>query len=462
VRIPDEAVSGMVFVSTRNGRSSGVLFTNRTEIPVVKSGPAKPGEPYIQTISPESGYIGSLLVISGINFGLDRGSSKVNFTWIEEKTGVNTGLTGKTYFIAAKNYDLNYQSWTDREIRVRVPDGASSGNVFLETDKGSSNSVYFEVERAGGTKLFLNKRTYSIQYSVVIDNVASDPDNGLYIWMPRIQGSSSQRNIQIISQEPVPLFSNIDDTILFFLKDLKPEENYTISENVIFDRYAIEINIVPSKVRYKYNRSSRLYKYYTEPDPLVNSGDKRIKRLAGKIAGKERNPYRKAKLVYNYVRARLKQSKDSLKNLDEVLDKRKGDSFNYAILFCALNRALGIPARPIGGIVVDKSRNSIRHFWAEIYLEGIGWLPVDPFLGDNNYLVPLSRDKNPGNYFFGNLDNRHIVLSRGTVVIKQMNPNGRQVRRTGRPDLQTVHEEAIGNIYSYNARWHNIQILGVY
>ncbi|MCD6120462.1 MAG: IPT/TIG domain-containing protein [Spirochaetales bacterium] len=462
VQIPDEAASGMVFVNTKNGRSNGSLFTNKSEIPIVKSGPAKPGEPFIQSVSPNSGSIGTLLTLSGINFGLEQGASRVYFTWIEEKTGISTDINSKTDFTPAVNYDFDYESWTDREVKVRVPDGTSSGNMFLETDKGKSNSIYFEVKRSLGTKLFMDKRTYSIQYSVVVDNIKADPDNGLYIWMPKIQSSSAQRNIKLISQDPLPLFPDINGTSLFYFSNLHPGDSYKISENLIFERYAVKTDINPSRIKSRYDESSRLYKHFTEPDPLVNSSNTRIKRLARSIAGKELNPYRRARLVYNYVRRRLKQSAEPLKDLNEVIDKREGNSYNYAILFCALNRALGIPSRPVGGIVIDKSRNSIRHFWAEFYIDGMGWLPVDPFLGDNNYVVPLSTEINPGTYFFGNLDNRHIAFSKGYVVLKQMNPNGRQVKREGRPDLQNVHEEAVGNIYSYSTTWHNIEILGIY
>ncbi|KKL94786.1 hypothetical protein LCGC14_1861220, partial [marine sediment metagenome] len=43
---------------------------------------------------------------------------------------------------------------------MRVPDGASSGNLTVVTDKGKSNSVYFEVKDEAGAKLFGSKRIY--------------------------------------------------------------------------------------------------------------------------------------------------------------------------------------------------------------------------------------------------------------------------------------------------------------
>src|SRR5512136_3077497 len=80
LRIPDDVSSGMVRVITRRGKSRGILFTNREQVPVVISGPVKAGEPYIRSIDPPSGSVGTLLDLSGMNFGQDRGGARVLFT----------------------------------------------------------------------------------------------------------------------------------------------------------------------------------------------------------------------------------------------------------------------------------------------------------------------------------------------------------------------------------------------
>jgi len=224
----------------------------------------------------------------------------------------------------------------------------------------------------------------------------------------------------------------------------------------------VETKVIPSKVSYKYDTSSRLYKEYTKPGVIIPSDEARIKKLAGAIVGKERNPYRRARLVYNYVRLRLKQSDRREKSVDDTLNKRKGDSYNYSILFTTFLRALKIPARPVAGVVVTNERKAIRHYWNEFYINGIGWIPVDPYLGDKNILVSLPVEINASNYYFGNLDNSHLTFSKGVVVPKQMNPNGNRLKREERPDLLMYHEEAVGNLYSYSSYWNNIEVLGIY
>lgn len=61
-----------------------------------------------------------------------------------------------------------------------------------------------------------------------------------------------------------------------------------------------------------------------------------------------------------------------------TLIRRRGDSSNRAELFVAMARSLGIPARPVAGLLVSGGRFRYRA-WAEVWLDG--WVPVDPSLG---------------------------------------------------------------------------------
>jgi transglutaminase-like putative cysteine protease len=46
-----------------------------------------------------------------------------------------------------------------------------------------------------------------------------------------------------------------------------------------------------------------------------------------------------------------------------------------------------------------------NHVWAEFYLENIGWIPVDPTIGQSQ---PAKHD-----YYFGSMDNQRVILSKG-------------------------------------------------
>ncbi len=72
------------------------------------------------------------------------------------------------------------------------------------------------------------------------------------------------------------------------------------------------------------------------------------------------------------------------KNVDEIIKRGHAECRGYALLFTGLCRAADVPARPIWGMLrvppgTDKKFGGIvSHNWAEVYIAGAGWLPVDP------------------------------------------------------------------------------------
>jgi len=463
LRIPEDVSSGMVRVITKNGKSKGLLFTNKEQVPVVLSGPGKPGQPYLSTLEPEAGSVGTLLTLSGMNFGLQRGSSQVVFTWISGDEIRDYTEVDDSSLIPAMDYDLDYEQWSDREIRVWVPDGASSGHLLVITDKGRSNAVFVEIESAAGTKLFPEKRTYAVQYSMEVGSVSADGDNTLSLWIPQLVQAPEQREIQLVSQEPDPLFDNVNGVKLFNFENLSADKTYTIFQSFMVDRYSVETKVNIAKVPTNYDTTRRLYKKYTSADMIVPATDEGIVKISSSVVGRERNPYRKAREIYRYVVTRLQvdpeyQEYDILKAVED----RKGNPYVYAILFCALTRSQGIPARPVAGYLVDRDLQAARHYWAEFYLETVGWIPVDPILAEGKIRVNIPPEVDPYAYFFGNLDFNHLALSKGLIDLNQMNPQGRVVTRTDIPSLQVIHEEVTGALASYNAYWSDLQVLGIY
>ncbi|MCD6444875.1 carboxypeptidase regulatory-like domain-containing protein, partial [Candidatus Bathyarchaeota archaeon] len=64
-----------------------------------------------------------------------------------------------------------------------------------------------------------------------------------------------------------------------------------------------------------------------------------------------------------------------------LIKQKRGTCTNFSILFVAMCRAMGIPAR----LVRDNSISSVTHAWSEFYIEGRGWVHVDPTAGYFNY-----------------------------------------------------------------------------
>lgn len=77
-------------------------------------------------------------------------------------------------------------------------------------------------------------------------------------------------------------------------------------------------------------------------------------------------------------------------SVDEIVKRGHAECRGYTMLFAALCRAAGIPARPVWGVLfVDKTCKS--HNWDEVYIAGVGWVPVDPQAMETFGWLPINR-----------------------------------------------------------------------
>lgn len=105
---------------------------------------------------------------------------------------------------------------------------------------------------------------------------------------------------------------------------------------------------------------------------FVEVDDPRIQKLAQGL--RRSNERKTAKAIYEWVRDNLEYAGYLAEDLGALhaLSTGKGDCTEYAALVVALARALGMPARMLGGYVVDRDiviRPQDFHNWAELYFE---------------------------------------------------------------------------------------------
>ncbi|MDZ4782873.1 MAG: transglutaminase-like domain-containing protein [Planctomycetia bacterium] len=114
--------------------------------------------------------------------------------------------------------------------------------------------------------------------------------------------------------------------------------------------------------------------------PSIQSDAASIRELAATIVGDETDPIRRAELIVKWIGGNLRPSyAANASTATAVLERKAGDCTEYALLFTALARAAGVPARQIGGVVYTDDPKPLFawHAWAEIH-DGHGWVSVDP------------------------------------------------------------------------------------
>lgn len=115
------------------------------------------------------------------------------------------------------------------------------------------------------------------------------------------------------------------------------------------------------------------------PELLVQSDDPRIQGQARRIVGRERRAGLVAGLLTAWVYDNLeKRVTVSVPSAARVLEDRSGDCNEHTVLYVALARALGLPARTAAGVVYLRGRFYF-HAWPEVWLGE--WVAVDPTLG---------------------------------------------------------------------------------
>jgi hypothetical protein len=202
---------------------------------------------------------------------------------------------------------------------------------------------------------------------------------------------------------------------------------------------------------------------YLAPDALVPSAAPAIQALAKNILRGERGSWRAARLVWDWLKANLAWSEGRAreKTLDALADRR-ADSYSYAIIAAALLRAAGLPTLPVAGYLVDPSRRAVRHYWAEVYIYGLGWVPLDPILGSGASPGGVRVPWEDRSRYFGGLDNRHIAFSRGLSVLAPLSPSGKRVSKERRWSFQSFYEESSGALSAYSSYWGDVEVTGMY
>lgn len=269
----------------------------------------------------------------------------------------------------------------------------------------------------------------------------------LRVWIPLPMATQRQSDIEILStSQPDYTLSDgrsVHNTIYFEGPAPAAEGDtatfsYTGAYTTAGEFFAEED--ILARIR-PYDTSSELYRTYTatEAPHIV-----RLPYLARAIAGDETNPYRISEKVFDFISyfpwagARDYSTIDCIPTY--VLHEGHGDCGQVALLYISLMRTLGIPARWESGWMIHPGEKNY-HDWAEVYFEGIGWVPVDPSFGRCS---SASRPETVGFYSHG-MDAHRFATNRG--ICGALYPAKRYVR-SETVDLQPGEVECTsGNLY---------------
>ncbi|HSB77070.1 MAG TPA: transglutaminase-like domain-containing protein [Terriglobales bacterium] len=268
-------------------------------------------------------------------------------------------------------------------------------------------------------------RHFTFHYAVMVRN--PKPGARLRLWIP-LAHSGPYQKVRILglhcdlpcrkAMEPVH-----GNHLLYAsaLRATAPEYRFAIDYEVVRKEHVALVGGRP--VVHQARLAQGVLARYLRPDRLVPTTGVPAQIASAQIAGL-RTPLERARALYDYVLHNMRYDKSGTGwGRGDVLyacDAKKGNCTDFHSLFISLARSQGIPARfEIGFALPDERRagNILGyHCWADFYLPGVGWVPVDI---SEAWQQPARRE-----YFFGAHDASRVQFTLGRDLILSPRQDG--------------------------------------
>jgi transglutaminase-like putative cysteine protease len=252
-----------------------------------------------------------------------------------------------------------------------------------------------------------------LTYSIDVDVNAIPDGKMIRCWMPfPREGNARQKNLKLISTEPenAKIASNKNLQRSVYLEKRAKKDQPTI--------FRIEFEVETSAQYFDlnsdeikpYDTESSVYKENTcERAPQIVFTPK-IKKLADQILAGETNPLKKVQKIYNWINDSVRWASALEYSImpdipGYVMETRHGDCGMQTLLFMTLARSQGIPVKWQSGWMLHPGKVNL-HDWCEVYLEGVGWVPVDQSFGLQNDM-----DEKVRNFYRSGIDSYRLIVN---------------------------------------------------
>jgi hypothetical protein len=259
-------------------------------------------------------------------------------------------------------------------------------------------------------------RKFSFVYQVHVP-ANKDAQGQLLLWLPLPQDDGYQTVEDLRIESPVSFTKGKDAEYgnPFALFRPTPEQlagGFDVSVRCVVTRQEHKAELVSVIAPGGNSAADPMLARYLEPDKLVPLNGV-IADLAKEHTAGDTSDLVKAHHIYNYVVSTMHYDKtgEGWGRGDAVwaCSSKRGNCTDFHSLFIGMMRASGIPARFEIGFSLPEAKTGGDipgyHCWAEFYLKGNGWIPVDASEASKN---PERKD-----YFFGAHDANRVFFTYG-------------------------------------------------
>lgn len=330
--------------------------------------------------------------------------------WEDDKSLEYMVLDGEKRYFRNAGPNLFRLDSLCRDIKL-----AKEGKVVSGSEKVNKENLpeIISSVKEYGQSLGAPKRM-RVTYTLTVDTNAVPAGEIVRCWLPYPRADiKRQQGVKLIStSEPEYLLSpeTCAHSTLYMEKRATLDEPTVFSETFEYTSYGEWHNLKPEDVQ-PYDTTTALYKEYTVEREKHIIFSPRLRELASKLTEGENNPYLKALRIFRWIDAHFPWASareySTIDNIPEyVLDNRHGDCGQVTLLFVTLCRICGIPAHFQSGFMMHPNAWNL-HDWAEVYFEGVGWVPVDQSFG----IPTFAENQDETLFFLGGIDSWRMIVN---------------------------------------------------
>jgi transglutaminase-like putative cysteine protease len=334
--------------------------------------------------------------------------------WLTEGRFDAREIDGEKRFMVSSVSNLFFRHPELESRRMSPQDRTSYERGVLDAVRAISRAA-----RESG-KPYVLPRQFRVTMSVTVNSNVVPPREVIRAWLPIPREYPFQSGLKMgDASSPIKHLGPGTSAIRSVYLEQAAETNAPVAFQIEYDYAAsgIRFEVMPEKVRAVDANDPGLKPFLQESPHVVFTPE--MRELSRKIAGTATNDYVKARKFYDWIAENIKYSYaleySTIRNLSEYCrSKGYGDCGQEALLFIALCRMNGIPARWQSGWATIPGGKTI-HDWSEIYLEPYGWMPVDPYMGiwATRYARALSEaeKREVRDFYFGGLDQWRLIAN---------------------------------------------------
>lgn len=259
---------------------------------------------------------------------------------------------------------------------------------------------------------YVEPKRFTIRYSIVVNENVVPEGELIKVWIPYPREvENRQTEIRYINSEPskhkIAPNSSLQRTIYFEKPAIKNEKT-EFWVDYEFTSYADYSGLNEKTVK-PLVKLDNFSKYLSERAPHIQFTEE-LRLKSDELISDETNPYKKAKLLFDYVDSipwASAREYSTIRNLSNyAFTSNHSDCGQVSFLLMTLFRMNGIPTKWQSGWEFSDTAFDTMHDWFLAYFEPFGWVPIDVTHGKLN-----SDNPELAYFYLGNIDSYRLIFN---------------------------------------------------